>query len=50
MIFLSVNTPTKLKGIGAGQVIDTRWVEKSAREIAKYAKSNTIVVEKVLCQ
>ena len=46
MIFLSVNTPTKLKGIGAGQVIDTRWVEKSAREIAKYAKSNTIVVEK----
>ena len=46
MIFLSVNTPTKLKGIGAGQVIDTRWVEKSAREIAQYAKTNTIVVEK----
>ena len=46
MIFLSVNTPTKLKGVGAGQVIDTKWVEKSAREIAKYAKSETVVIEK----
>ncbi len=46
MIFISVNTPTKTKGIGAGKASDLKWVEASARQIAKYAKSNTIVVEK----
>tara|TARA_Y100001978_G_scaffold2381_1_gene1998 strand:+ start:10041 stop:11432 length:1392 start_codon:yes stop_codon:yes gene_type:complete len=46
MIFISVNTPTKLKGIGAGQAIDLRYVEASSREISKYAKGHTIVVEK----
>ena len=46
MIFISVNTPTKTKGVGAGQAIDLKWVESSAREIAKYSKSHTIVVEK----
>ena len=46
MIFISVNTPTKTKGIGAGKASDLKWVEASARQIAKFAKSNTIVVEK----
>ena len=27
MVFLSVNTPTKTKGVGAGQASDLRWIE-----------------------
>ena len=46
MIFISVNTPTKIKGVGAGQASDIKWVEKSARQVANYAKGTTIVVEK----
>ena len=46
MIFISVNTPTKTKGKGAGQAIDLKWVESSARTISLYAKGRTIVVEK----
>ncbi len=46
IIFLSVNTPTKLKGLGAGKAIDLKWVEQSARQIAKYAKNNATIVEK----
>ena len=46
MIFISVNTPTKVKGIGAGQASDLKYVEASSREISKYAKGFTIVVEK----
>ena len=46
MIFLSVNTPTKTKGIGAGQASDLKWIEASARQVAKYATGKTIVVEK----
>ena len=46
MIFLSVNTPTKEKGIGAGQASDLRWIEISARRVAKHARGKTIVVEK----
>ena len=46
MIFLSVNTPTKTKGIGAGQASDLKWIEASARQVATYAKGETIVVEK----
>ena len=46
MIFISVNTPTKTKGIGAGQASDTKWVESCAREVAKFSKGHTIVVEK----
>ena len=46
MIFISVNTPTKEKGIGAGQASDLKWVEISARQISQFAKSETIVVEK----
>tara|TARA_B100001989_G_scaffold239447_1_gene203663 strand:- start:180 stop:1595 length:1416 start_codon:yes stop_codon:yes gene_type:complete len=46
MVFLSVNTPTKEKGVGAGQALDLRWVEASARQISKFSTGNTIVVEK----
>ncbi len=46
MIFISVNTPTKTRGIGAGQAVDLKFVEASSREIAKFAEGHTIVVEK----
>ena len=46
MVFISVNTPTKTRGIGSGQAIDLKYVEASSREISKYAKGHTIVVEK----
>ncbi len=46
MIFISVNTPIKTTGIGAGQASDLKWVESSSRTIAENAKGHTIVVEK----
>jgi UDPglucose 6-dehydrogenase len=46
MVFLSVNTPTKTKGLGAGQASDLKWVEASARTVARAAQGHTIVVEK----
>ena len=33
MIFISVNTPTKTNGVGAGQASDLKWVESSARQV-----------------
>ena len=46
MVFISVNTPTKTKGLGAGQASDLRWVEACARDVAQAATGHTIVVEK----
>ena len=46
MIYISVNTPTKTEGLGAGQAIDLKWVEASARKISEFANGQTIVVEK----
>ena len=46
LVFISVNTPTKTSGIGAGQAIDLKYVEESSRIIAKHANGHTIVVEK----
>ena len=46
MIFLSVNTPTKTYGVGAGRAADLRYVEKCARKIAEVANEDKIVVEK----
>jgi len=46
MVFLSVNTPTKTRGMGAGQASDLRWIEVSARQVAACAQGHTIVVEK----
>ena len=46
MIFLSVNTPTKTRGVGAGQASDLRWIEACTRQVAAAARGHTIVVEK----
>ena len=46
IIFISVNTPTKKKGIGKGKASDLRWVEESARQVARFSSGHTIVVEK----
>tara|TARA_B100000242_G_scaffold223746_1_gene164465 strand:+ start:2494 stop:3933 length:1440 start_codon:yes stop_codon:yes gene_type:complete len=46
IVFISVNTPTKTKGIGAGKASDLKWVEACARQVSKYASGHTIVVEK----
>ena len=46
MVFISVNTPTKTSGVGAGKASDLKWVEKCAKQVAKFAKGHTIVVEK----
>src|SRR5881394_4245881 len=46
MIFVSVNTPTKTYGIGAGRAADLRYWEQCARRIAAVSNGNKIVVEK----
>ena len=46
IVFISVNTPTKVKGLGAGQASDLRWVEACSRQVANAAQGHTIVVEK----
>src|SRR5690606_13205190 len=46
MIFISVNTPTKTYGIGKGMAADLKYVELCARQIARLATSDKIVVEK----
>ncbi|MBL6610683.1 MAG: nucleotide sugar dehydrogenase [Flavobacteriaceae bacterium] len=46
MIFISVNTPTKTYGKGKGQAADLKYIELSARTIAKVATGHKIVVEK----
>ncbi len=46
LIFISVNTPIKSSGFGAGMASDLKWIDASARQIKKYATGETIVVEK----
>lgn len=46
MIFISVNTPTKTYGQGKGMAADLKYIELCARQIAKVAKTDKIVVEK----
>ncbi len=46
MIFISVNTPTKTYGKGKGMAADLKYIELCARQIAKVAKTDKIVVEK----
>ena len=46
MIFMAVNTPTKTEGEGAGMAADLRYIEACARDIARYSKSDKIVIEK----
>lgn len=46
LIFISVNTPTKITGIGAGRAANIKNCELCARKIAEVAKTDKIVVEK----
>ena len=46
IIFISVNTPTKTYGKGKGMAADLKYIELCARQIAKIAKENKIIVEK----
>lgn len=46
MIFISVNTPTKNYGLGAGQAPDMKYVERCARRIGEVATGKKIIVEK----
>ncbi|MCL1945858.1 MAG: nucleotide sugar dehydrogenase [Chitinivibrionia bacterium] len=46
IIFVSVNTPTKEYGIGAGKASDLQYWEKTARAIAAASNANKIIVEK----
>lgn len=45
-VFISVNTPTKSTGLGAGKASDLRFLESCARQIAATATGHTLVVEK----
>lgn len=46
IIFVSVNTPTKTFGYGAGYASDLQYWEKTARQILKLSNSSKIIVEK----
>jgi UDPglucose 6-dehydrogenase len=46
IIFVSVNTPTKTFGEGAGKSADLQYWEKCARDIRSTAESDKIIVEK----
>ncbi|MFK7735091.1 MAG: UDP-glucose 6-dehydrogenase [Pirellulaceae bacterium] len=46
MIFISVNTPTKTFGMGAGRASNLEFIEKCARQIARVSTGHKIVVEK----
>jgi UDPglucose 6-dehydrogenase len=46
MVFISVNTPTKTYGVGKGMAADLKYIELCARQIARVAKNDKIVVEK----
>jgi len=46
IIFVSVGTPTKTYGMGAGRAADLCYIEGAARMIARVAKGPKIIVEK----
>jgi len=46
IVFISVNTPTKTQGIGAGRAANIKNCELCARKIAEVSTSDKIVVEK----
>ena len=46
IIFVSVNTPTKTFGQGAGKAADLQYWEKTARQILKNSETEKIIVEK----
>ena len=46
IVFVGVNTPTKMFGRGAGRASDLQFWEATAREIKNYAEGDKIIVEK----
>ncbi|PQE09210.1 UDP-glucose 6-dehydrogenase protein [Rutstroemia sp. NJR-2017a BBW] len=46
MIIIAVNTPTKNYGIGAGKATDMTAVEAVVRDVARWARDGTVLVEK----
>ncbi|MBD3345076.1 MAG: nucleotide sugar dehydrogenase [Chitinivibrionales bacterium] len=46
IIFVSVNTPTKSFGEGAGKAADLQYWERTARKIVEVSDSDKIVIEK----
>merc|ERR1711920_93607 len=46
IIFASVNTPTKVRGVGAGRAADLRFIESVGRTVAQHANRNKIIIEK----
>ena len=46
IVFVGVNTPTKMFGRGAGRASDLQYWEATAREIKQYAGCDKIIVEK----
>lgn len=46
IIFICVNTPTKMYGLGAGASADLGALEAATRTIAKHAKVGAVIVEK----
>jgi len=46
IIFASVNTPTKVSGVGAGRAADLRYIEGVGRTVAQSANRSKIIIEK----
>ncbi len=46
IIFVSVNTPTKTFGAGAGKAANLQYWEKTARDIVEHSDHDKIVIEK----
>merc|ERR1712084_172215 len=46
IIFASVNTPTKIRGVGAGRAADLRYIESVGRTVAEHADGPKIIIEK----
>uniref|UniRef100_A0A0E0LGA2 UDP-glucose 6-dehydrogenase n=1 Tax=Oryza punctata TaxID=4537 RepID=A0A0E0LGA2_ORYPU len=46
IVFVSVNTPTKTRGLGAGKAVDLAYWESAARMVADVSHSGKVVVEK----
>ena len=44
MVFISVNTPTKTFGVGAGRAANLEFIEKCARQIAEVSEGHKIIV------
>eukprot|EP00833_Pecoramyces_ruminatium_P014073 jgi/Orpsp1_1/1188105/evm.model.d7180000062466.1 len=46
IIFISVGTPTKKQGFGAGKAAELKYIDSTARKIAEISKNSKIIIEK----